>query len=518
MKKSVYFPLLGAAACSGLGGCNSKAEKQPQPPPNIVFILADDVGYGDLSCYGATEVQTPNVDRLAASGIRFLNAHAAAATSTPSRYALLTGQYPFRRNDTGIAAGNAPSIIKPEQKTVAAMLQTAGYTTGAVGKWHLGIGTDTNQPWNDYITPGPKELGFDYSYIMAATGDRVPCVYLENQRIVNLDPSDPVEVSYETPFPGEPLGRDHPELLFNLHPSHGHDMAIVNGISRIGYMKGGKQALWVDEYIADSITSKAVAFIENNRDKPFFLYFGTNDIHVPRWPHPQFVGKSGMGPRGDAILQFDWSVGQVLDALERNGLTENTLIILTSDNGPVIDDGYKDQAVELLGDHKPGGAFRGGKYSAFEAGTRVPFLVGWSRGGVEKGKESPALVSQVDFFATLAALAGQTLSDDAAPDSFDQLNVWLGKDGKGREYVMEQALSGTLSVVEGDWKYIEPSKQNNPILKNTATESGFITEPQLYNLKDDAGERNNIAAEHPDEVKKLAERVEKVKNTSKTRE
>ena len=513
MKKSFYLPLLGAAACSGLVGCNT-APGQPSQP-NVVFILADDIGYGDLSCYGATRVQTPNVDRLAASGVRFMNAHCAAATSTPSRYALLTGQYAFRRSDTGIAAGNAPSIIKPDQHTVPAMMQAAGYTTAAVGKWHLGLGVDTDQRWNDYIEPGPKQLGFDYSYIMAATGDRVPCVYLENQRIVNLDPSDPVEVSYQNPFPDEPLGRDHPELLFNLHHSHGHDMAIVNGIGRIGYMRGGKQALWVDEYIADSITSKAVAFIENNKDRPFFLYFGTNDIHVPRWPHPQFVGKTGMGPRGDAILQFDWTVGQVLDALERNGLTDNTIIIVTSDNGPVVDDGYKDRAVELLGDHKPWGPFRGGKYSAYEAGTRIPFIVSWPKGGVAQGVDSYALLSHIDFFASLAALTGQPLADDAAPDSFDQLRVWLGKDKKGREYVMEQA--STLSVIVDDWKYIAPSNRDNPYNASTGTETGIITQPQLFNLKDDMGERNNMAAEHPDRVEKLAALINKVRSAPQTR-
>ncbi len=512
MNKSFYFPLLGAAACGGFAGCGSGVGK-PQHP-NIVVILADDIGYGDLSAYGATTIKTPNVERLAASGIRFMNAHAAAATSTPSRYALLTGQYAFRRNDTGIAAGNAPSIIKPTQKTLQAILQAAGYTTAAVGKWHLGMGVDNNQPWNDYVAPGPKEIGFDYSYIMAATGDRVPCVYMENQRIVSLDPNDPVEVSYKTPFPDEPLGKDHPELLTKLHPSHGHDMAIVNGISRIGYMKGGKQALWEDEFIADSITSKAVAFIERSKDKPFFLYFGTNDIHVPRWPHPQFAGKSGMGPRGDAILQFDWTVGQVLDALERNGLRENTIVILTSDNGPVVDDGYKDQAVELLGDHKPWGPLRGGKYSAFDAGTRVPFIVSWPAGNVKKGKDSHALVSHLDMFASFAALTGQTLADDAAPDSFDQLKAWLGKDAKGREYAMEQ--SGTLSVIEGDWKYIAPAKGAS-YWPWTNTETGLNPEPQLYNLAEDIVERNNIAADHPDKVEKLAALIDKVKVMPKTR-
>jgi len=514
MNKPVYFSLLGAAACGALAGCGSAADSQQLP--NIIFIIADDIGYGDLSCYGATEIHTPNTDRLAAMGIRFMNGHCAAATSTPSRYALLTGQYAFRRNDTNIAAGNAPSIIRPEQKTVQSMLQDAGYVTAAVGKWHLGIGEDTNQNWNDYIAPGPKEIGFDYSYIMAATGDRVPCVFLENQRIAGLDPNDPVEVSYTKPFPGEPLGRYNPELLTKLHPSHGHDMAIVHGISRIGYMRGGTQALWVDENIADSITSKAVAFIERSKDKPFFLYFGTNDPHVPRWPHPRFVGKSGMGPRGDAILQFDWSVGEVLDALERNGLLENTIVIVSSDNGPVLDDGYKDQAVELLGNHTPWGPLRGGKYSAFEAGTRVPFILSWPAGGVPKGKISNAPLSHLDFFASMAALTGQTLADNAAPDSFDQLAAWLGKDEKGRDYVVKQTWS-TLSVIVGDWKYIAPSASNNPYLRHVSIETGFITEPQLYNLKDDIGERNNLAEQHPEKTERLAALIDWVRSEPNTR-
>ncbi|MDR2039433.1 MAG: arylsulfatase [Bacteroidales bacterium] len=500
------------AACTTFCSCDS-GEELPKRP-NIVVILADDIGYGDLSAYGSTTIHTPNVERLAASGIRFMNAHASAATSTPSRYSLLTGQYAFRRKDTGIARGNAYMIIQPDQYTLPAMLQEAGYTTGVVGKWHLGLGDENGQDWNGYMTPGPGQIGFDYSYIMAATGDRTPCVYFENQRIVNLDPNDPVEVSYTVPFPGEPLGRTHPELLTKLKPSHGHDMAIVNGISRIGYMRGGKSALWVDENIADSITHKAVSFIENNKDHPFFLYFGTNDIHVPRYPHPRFVGKSGMGPRGDAILEFDWSVGQILDVLERNGLTDNTLIILTSDNGPVVDDGYRDQAVELLGDHRPWGPLRGGKYSAFDAGTRVPFIVSWPAAKLAKGEDSPALISQVDMLATLASLTDQRLPKKSAPDSFDQLKAWIGKDPVGREYIMEQ--SNTLSVIKGEWKYIAPAK-GAAYWPLTNTETGISQEPQLYNLSNDIGEQNNIASDYRDKVEELQKLIDWVKANPHTR-
>ncbi len=512
--KQICISVPGLVALAAFSACGDKnVKKNTVVKPNVVMILADDIGYGDLAAYGATRVETPNVDRLAGNGVRFTNAHAVASTSTPSRYSLLTGQYAFRRNDTGVARGNAFTIIKPEQETLPRMMQQAGYTTGVVGKWHLGIGDENGQDWNGLLIPGPKELGFDYSYIMAATGDRVPCVFLENQRVANLDPNDPIEVSYDQPFPGEPLGKDHPEMLTVQRPSHGHDMAIVNGVSRIGYMRGGKTALWQDQNIADSITVKAVNFIETNKNKPFFLYFGTNDIHVPRVPHPRFSGKTGMGPRGDAIAEFDWSVGQIIAALEKNGLLENTMIILTSDNGPVVDDGYQDQAVELLGDHKPWGPLRGGKYSSFDAGTRVPFIVHWP--AKMKANTSPALVSQVDMYATMAALTGQQLPDNAAPDSFDQLQAWTGKDDKGREYVMEYGVMG-LSVIQGDWKYIVPSDRE-AYWPWTNTETGADPNPQLYNLSEDVGERNNLAVQHPEKVMELDALIRKVRETSETR-
>lgn len=489
-----------------LAGCTSLSSKDPVGSgqyPNVVLIVADDLGYGDLSCYGAEQIKTPNVDRLAANGLRFTDAHAVAATSTPSRYSLFTGYYSWRRSDTGVAPGDAGMIIRPEQTTVADVFKAAGYATGAIGKWHLGMGDKTGtQDWNHRVTPGPQDIGFDYSYLMAATGDRVPCVWIENQRVANYDASAPIEVSYKKPFPGEPLGKDHPELLTKLRPSpnHGHNQAIVNGISRIGYMKGGGKALWKDENIADTLAAKATRFIENYKDTTFFLYVGTNDIHVPRYPHPRFMGKSGMGYRGDAILQFDWTVGEIMRTLEEQGLSENTLVILTSDNGPVVDDGYADDAVKLLGEHRPWGDLRGGKYSNFEAGTRVPFVVHWP-GNVHPGV-SEALVSHIDIFASMAGLVGQELDAPVAMDSRNSLDALLGTDKEGRAYIVESA--GSLAVSDGEWKYITPNDRT-PYYELTRTETGNSTEEQLYNLREDRGERINLAMRYPEKVQAFKE-------------
>jgi arylsulfatase A-like enzyme len=513
MNRKILFVALAAPGLMG-AGCKG----QSQEKPNVIYIYADDIGYGDLECYGAKAVRTPNVNRLANEGIRFTNAYACASTCTPSRYGLLTGQYPFRRNDTGIARGDAPMIIHSDQYTVANLMKDAGYSTGAIGKWHLGLGEGgfNNQNWNGLITPGPNQIGFDYAYIMAATGDRTPCVFIENGRIAHLDPSDPIEVNYTVPFEGEPTGKANPELL-KLHPSHGHDQAIVNGISRIGYMRGGKSALWVDENIADSITGKAVDFIEKHNPeitgKPFFLYFGTQDIHVPRVPHPRFAGTTDMGPRGDAIAEFDWSVGQILKVLDKLGLADNTMIILSSDNGPVVDDGYADQAVARLGSHQPWGPLRGGKYSAFEAGTRVPFIIRYPRS--MKPATSPALVSQIDFFGALSGLTGQPIPVNAAPDSFNALQTWLGKNNTGREYVMQHS-AGTLSIIQDDWKYIRPS---NGARYNAQTniELGNDTIPQLFNLSSDISEKNNLSGQQSALVDSLAKLMKSVQEKPITR-
>ena len=510
MSRRTFMKSLGLAAAVAVVPVKMRAFDTKCP--NVVVIYADDLGYGDVSCYGATRIKTPNIDKLASQGLRFTNAHSPSATCTPSRYAMLTGEYAWRRKGTGIARGDARMIIQPGRTTLPLVMQRGGYTTGVIGKWHLGLGAHGRElDWNGDITPGPLDIGFDYSFLIPATGDRVPCVYMENRRVVGLDPEDPIQVSFGKPIGNEPTGKDHPELL-KMHPSHGHNQTIINGISRIGYMSGGKAARWVDEDMADVITSKAKDFIENNKDRPFFLYFSTHDIHVPRAPHSRFAGKSGLGPRGDVILQLDWCTGEILKTLDRLNLTENTLAIFTSDNGPVVDDGYKDQAVEKLSGHKPAGPLRGGKYSAFDAGTRVPFIVRWP-GRVEPGL-SDALVCQIDFMASFADLTGQRLKRNDAPDSFDVLSALIGEEPMGRDHLVEHA--GVLSLIKGDWKYIEPGRGAR-INRNVNIELGNDREPQLYNLKSDIGERHNLASNHPEVVRELAALLKKIRNDGHTR-
>jgi arylsulfatase A-like enzyme len=479
-----------------------------QSRPNVILIYADDLGSGDVSAYGARRLKTPHIDRLAREGIRFTDAHSPAATCTPSRYAMLTGEYAWRKPGTGVLPGDAGLIIEPGRTTLASVFQRNGYATAVVGKWHLGVGPAGGPNWNGEIRPGPTDIGFDTAFIMPATGDRVPTVYVENRRVVGLDPTDPITVSYSQPVGGVPTGRDNPGLL-KVHPSHGHDQTIVNGISRIGYMTGGKAALWKDEDMADVFTRKATAFIEHQRRKPFFLFFSLHDPHVPRVPHPRFVGATPMGPRGDAISQLDWCVGEILSTLDRLELTDNTLVLFTSDNGPVLDDGYRDEAVEKLGDHAPAAPFRGGKYSNFEGGTRVPFVVRWP--ARVKPAVSSALVSHVDLIASFAALLGPPLSDRSARDSENVLSALLGTSTTARAVLVEQA--GSLSVRQRNWKYIAPG-QGPRIHRYTNTELGNDPEPQLYDLAADRQEQRNLATAHPERVREMAALLERIRNAN----
>ena len=502
--KLIIFCAALATACGPSKQETADADQQDSVPvlPNIIIIYADDLGYGDVGAYGSTILKTPNIDKLAEGGVRFTAGYASSATCSPSRYALLTGTYPWRNENAKILPGTAPLLIDTAQMTVPRMLRTRGYHTGIVGKWHLGLGdgnVDSNQP----IAPGPNEVGFDYSYIMAATQDRVPTVYIQDGLVEGLDANDPIQVSYKENFPGEPTGKDNPELL-KMKWHHGHAQSIVNGISRIGYMKGGEKAKWVDEDMADHFLNKAQTYIKEHKSDPFFLYYALQQPHVPRTPHQRFVGTTGLGPRGDVIAEADWCIGELVKTLEEEGLLENTLIILSSDNGPVVNDGYHDDAEEKLGDHTPSGPLRGGKYSLFEAGTRVPFISYW------KGKISPgvsaAMVSQIDLLSSLAMLAG---SDIRTGDSQGLLDVLMGKSEKGRDELVLEATSRT-AYRQGDWAMIPP--YNGPAKnENVKIELGNSSGFQLYNLADDLGQQTNLADSHPDKLKEMVEAFGKIR-------
>ncbi|PQV51519.1 arylsulfatase A-like enzyme [Jejuia pallidilutea] len=480
---------------------------KPTVKPNIVIFYVDDLGYGDVSCYGAIGVKTPNIDKLAKNGVRFTDAHSSAATCTPSRYTLLTGRYAFRQQ-AEILPGDAPLLIRPETPTIASMLKSEGYKTAVIGKWHLGLGNgDIN--WNKALKPGPHEIGFDYSFLLPATGDRVPAVYTENGKVVNLSKNDSLEVSYKTTdtIGARPTGWKHPELL-RYAADEQHSGTIINGVSRIGTMKGGYSAEWKDEDFPDILTGKAKNFIQSSKEQPFFLYFSFHDIHVPRLPHPRFEGASSMGPRGDAIAQMDWVTGEIVKELEKLKLADKTLIIFTSDNGPVLNDGYEDFAIEKLGDHKPSGIYRGGKYSAFEGGTRVPTITYWP--GKIKTSENNALWSQVDIYASLAKLVGHTPNSNEAEDSNDILNVILGKSNQTSHPMLEESF--VLSIRDGKWKYIQPMDKDRVLndYTNKGIEGGASHDPQLYNLETDPEERINVASSNREQVEKMDQMIQEI--------
>ena len=481
--------------------------------PNLIVIMTDDLGYGDVGCYGAKDVSTPHIDRLAKEGIRFTSGYASASTCTPTRFSLLTGKYAFRQKGTGIAAPNATSIIKPGTPTLPSMLQKAGYKTAIVGKWHLGLGALPKPNWSGEIKPGPLELGFDYCFLMPTTGDRVPCVYVENHRIVNLDPKDPVDVFRQNPD-GQPTGITHRKRL-KMDWSHGHNHSIINGISRIGFMIGGHKARWRDEDMADVFTAQAVKFLQNHQKEhaadPFFLFFSTHDIHVPRMPHERFQGKTTLGYRGDAIVQMDWCVGQILKTLEELKLTEKTMVVFCSDNGPVLDDGYKDGAVTKIGTHRAAGTLKGGKYTIYEGGTRTPFITWWPK-RIQPGV-SDEIVSTIDLYASFAKLTEQKLPKQAAPDSFDVLNALLGKeDAHGRDHIVQHGRG--LAIRYKDWKLLEHPSKKQGTKKNEQKRNSKL---ELFHLENDLGEAHNLTEQHPEKVELLQKLLNEIREKEGSR-
>ena len=494
---NIKFLSIAIFSLYALFSCTPNEKKSTESThhlPNIIIIYADDLGYGDVGAYGAEAFKTPNFDSLAQGGLMFSRGYATSATCTPSRYALLTGSYPWRNENARILPGDAPLIIGTDQLTLPKMLKEQGYITGVVGKWHLGLGLGKIN-WNEKIAPGPNDVGFDYSYIMAATQDRVPTVLIENGLVVGLDPNDPIEVDYKKNFEGEPTALTNPEML-KLKWHHGHNNSIVNGIPRIGFMKGGKASRWIDENMSDTFLVHAKNFIVQHKDQPFFLYYGLQQPHVPRTPHPRFVGTSGLGARGDVIVEADWNVGELMKTLREEGLLENTLIIFSSDNGPVINDGYYDEAVEKLGDHEPWGPFRGGKNSLFEAGTRVPFITYW-KGKIKPGK-SEAMVCHLDFLNSLAKLSG---SEKSSSDGENMLAELLGKSEKGRENLIIEAQSKT-AFRKDNWIMIPPYRGDS-IAVTVNIELGNSKHYQLYDLSTDIGQQKNLAWEKPEKLKEM---------------
>lgn len=485
-----------AFACSA---SQPAKEVKTDRPPNVVILYADDVGYGDVGVYGATKIPTPRIDALAAQSLRFTDGHCAASTCTPSRYSLLTGEMAFRQPGKGIAHALSNMLIKPDRFTMADLFKNAGYTTGYVGKWHLGL-DDEPINWNTKIDPGVQSLGFDHHFIMPATNDRLPAVYIKDGRVVNLDPDDPItiqrgrRIADDVPGTTYPDARQNPEAITAYPGDPAHSGTVINGLGRIGFMKGGQAALWKDEDLADDFVREAGMFIKANRDKPFFLLFSANDIHAPRWPHERFRGVSDHGLRGDAMVSLDWSCGAILDMLDEHGLAENTLVIFASDNGPVsIDGGYLDgseiNTIDKPSDrgHFAAGPYRGGKYTIYEGGTRTPFIVRWP-GKVEPGVSS-ALISQTDLLASFAALLDQPIPEGQAPDSRNHLPAFLGKDADGAEIILVQTNNTQAALRSKHWKYIPGNDE---------------TEAQLYDLSADIGEKNNLIHDRPQVAQKLA--------------
>ncbi len=534
MKKMLILPLaknkytmrhpftncLATLLLTSLVALSVAAASKPQTKPNIIIILADDLGPGDMSCAGATKIKTPNIDRLAAQGARFTQGYAPSATCTPSRYSLLTGEYAWRQKakSNTILDGDAPLCIEPGRSTLPAMLRDAGYETGIVGKWHLGLGDgQTRVDFNGEVKPGPLEIGFDYCHIIPATVDRVPSVWIKNHKVLNLDPADPIQVSYLANLSDEPTGLEHPELLTRYGADKQHSCAIINGISRIGYMKGGHSARFKDEELASTVVARSVEFIEQRKDKPFFLEVGLFEPHVPRVAENPFVGTSGCGVRGDVVQQIDWEVGEIMKTLDRLHLATNTLVIFSSDNGPILFDGYYDHSVENLNGHQPTAGLRGWKYLTFEGGCRVPLIACWPQ--QIQPRVSEQLFSLVDIYATLAKIVGQKIPAQAAPDSLDMSAVLLGKTKKNiRDNTVLHGIGG-LALRQSDWKYIPATAGAGGMgsganVADARFAAAAIPKPLLFDLANDPNERTNVIAQYPDKEKKLAKLLDTIQNKS----
>ena len=455
--------------------------------PNIVLIYADDLGYGDLSCYGATKLKTPNIDRLAKEGRLFTDGHSTSAVCTPSRYALLTGEYPLRINNYSPVFCEDSLLINPKQTTLASLLKRKGYATACVGKWHLGFGNKPKPDWNQELKPGPLEVGFDYFFGLPVVNSHPPFVYMENRRIVGLDPSDPLIYKRG----GRTHGQEYPEKRMSPPPY-------------MASLIGGKAAhdLYIDELIGEKLTQKALSWM-NQQAQPFFLYYASHNIHHPFTPHPYFKGKSESGLYGDFVQELDWSVGEILAALEKFGVADNTLVIFTSDNGGMFNGGGREA---IRQGHAPNGTLKGQKFGAWEGGHRVPFLAKWPT-KIPAGTTSDELIANLDLLPTFAAITDQKLAPKEARDGFNQLALFVDEEGVSARDVslIQPHKRSHTSLREGDWIYI-PGAGDGGWKK---AEPGDQAR-QLYNLKEDPSQKNNTIADYPKRADAMAARLKEM--------
>ncbi|MDQ8208237.1 arylsulfatase [Coraliomargarita sp. SDUM461003] len=487
--------------------------------PNVVLIVAEDLGYGDLACYGATKVNTPNIDQLAARGRKFTDAHSASAASSPSRYAVLTGEYPFRRELWAPARNDAALLIDAEQATLATLFQAKGYATAFIGNWQLGFG-EGGHDWSELLKSGPQQLGFDYFFGLPIGNSVSPFVYVENEQIVAADPADPLV--YLGPKGGKaatPLTPIAPEAGKRSNNEFGGAVQA--------------HAHYKDYEVGTRLTQQANDWIERSTSgqerQPFFLYYSTVQIHHPYTPAPQFRGSSEAGLYGDVIHELDWIVGQLLAQLESQGVLEDTLIILTSDNGPMFS--VVGQEAFKQG-HDSRGELLGYKFSAWEGGHRVPFIASWP-GKIVPGTQSDQLLCTLDLFASFAALTDQT---NVAPDSINMLPALLeDPEHPLRDHLLIAARQeGQLALRTGKWAYLpfqggagfkgRKPGQNNfagpPAVaysgrKNSDIQNGRIRKDappaQLYELETDLSQSTNLYHEHPDVVKQLVSQLSEYK-------
>lgn len=481
------FKQAGFGIAAGLLGIPTLGNAE-QAKPNVIVILADDLGYGDVGCYGATKIKTPNIDRLAREGRKFINAYAPGSVCSPTRYGLLSGRYVWREprhHPAGVHAPGAPLLFDQDRLTLARLFQQNGYATAAIGKWHQGFGSgdkpSVRYDWSqDEIKPGPLETGFDYFFGMAANAGNHPRIFIENHRFVGRKPGDKVTM----------LNR------FEIEP-------------------WSSEAEYKFDQVAGELTKKAVEFIRQSKEKPFFLYFASNIAHNDITPAKEFIGMSGCGLYGDFVQELDSNVGSLLDALTTAGILENTVILFTSDNGGVVvelkaSDRIKERLTPQYDAHLAGhlicGDLRGSKHSVYEGGFRVPFIVRWPE-QVPSGTQSDELICLTDVLATFASMLGTPLPPNAGEDSFNALPVWKGiPNASVRDSIVLDSSQGVFAVRKGQWKLIEYTK---PPFENKKSDPE--NKNQLYNLADDPAETVNLWDSHPEVVKELTGLLNQVK-------